>query len=144
MTPSLVSNNSDWKKTAVPTRISRLMICQYESVQSIFLQEKSGRRELPLFISLVEAQAIERKLRRERSKRPFTHELFCEVVQMLEGRFLDAFIYNVLNGTYFARLWIARGKQVYSFESRPSDAIAVALSCNPPLDIYVEESLLKE
>ncbi len=142
MTPSLIPDEFDWKKTAVPTSISRVLICQYKSVQSIFLQEKEGQRGLPLFISLVEAMAIERKLRKEQSSRPFTHDLLNDIVRKMGGNFQNVWIYDMFNGNYYARLQLEHRKKVITFEVRPSDAIAMALCCNPPLDIYVDEALL--
>lgn len=121
----------------------RILITESGIHQSLFLREVEGKRELPIFISFLEAVGIERKLRKLPARRPFTHDLLCEAVKELGGRFLDVHIYDFLNGTYFARIWIKKKEICIPLESRPSDAVAVALTCRPPLQIFVEEKLLR-
>ena len=142
MTSSIKTETPDWKKNTVPVRVARVVFCGYDMHQSVFLREIGGSRELLLFISFSEAIGIERKLRREYSSRPFTHDLIYRSVEILGGRFLDVLIHDVQGGTYYSRLRIKHDRRVITLDSRPSDALAIALSCKPPLDILVKEDLM--
>lgn len=135
--------STDWRKSTIPMEFGRILITESGTHQSLFLREVEGKRELPIFISFLDAMGIERKIRKLPSRRPFTHDLLCEAVKELGGRFLDVHIYDFLNGIYFARIWIVKKEIHIPLESRPSDAIAIALTCRPPLKIYVEEKLLR-
>ncbi|MAP73770.1 MAG: hypothetical protein CMJ55_05845 [Planctomycetaceae bacterium] len=73
-----------------------------------------------------------------------THDLLCSVVDALGGELDSVLISEVQGHTYFARLRVKVDGQIIEVDSRPSDAIAVAVTCEPPLPIYIEEEVLIE
>lgn len=142
MASSRNSESQEWRENAVPVKIMRIIFGRYEMHQSILLREIDGSRELALYVSYVEAMGIERKLREEYAPRPFTHDLICQTVAILGGSFMDAKIHDVQGGTYYAKLRLRQERRILTLDSRPSDMIAIALSCKPKLEILVKADLL--
>ena len=73
-----------------------------------------------------------------------THDLIVSAVQNLGGEFESVMITELKDHTYFARLRVKQDGEVVEIDSRPSDAIAVAVTCDPPLPIFVSEDVLNE
>jgi hypothetical protein len=76
--------------------------------------------------------------------RPLTHDLLVNAVESLGGEFQDVVISELREHTYFARLRVRMEGELIEIDSRPSDAIAVAVTCEPPLPIYVSEDVLND
>ena len=103
-----------------------------------------GERTFPILIGIFEASSIERRVKDFKAPRPLTHDLLCSVVDALGGELDSVLISEVQGHTYFARLRVKVDGQVIDVDSRPSDAIAVAVTCDPPLPIFIEEDVLAE
>lgn len=128
----------------VQMQLSRIIINQINDEQVICLQEVDGKRTFPILIGFYEATSIDRRVKGFESPRPLTHDLIVQVIERLGGE-LDSVIINELsNHTYFAKLRIKTGGEMIDVDSRPSDAIAVAVSCTPRLPIYVDEDVLND
>ncbi len=112
--------------------------------QVIYLKEVDGPRKFPIFIGIYEATSIDRRVKRVATARPLTHDLLVSIVESLGGELDSVVINDIKEQTYFAELRIRRDGELVPIDSRPSDAIAVAVSCGPPLPIYVEEQVLEE
>ena len=128
----------------VPLELSRIVICEFNQHQVLYLKEKESLREFPVVIGLFEATTIERKLRKTVSERPLTHELFCQMVQGLGGRLLDVVIHKVEGQTFFAHLRVQMPDRIVLLDARPSDAIAIALCVEPRLPILVTPEVLNQ
>ena len=128
----------------IQVELSRIIICEFNQHQVIFLREKNGSREFPIVIGLFEATTIDRKLRHLTTERPMTHDLFRNMVRALGGKFLDVVIYKVEGQTFYAHLRIKRGDTLILLDCRPSDAVAIALCESPPLKIFVQEDVLNK
>jgi bifunctional DNase/RNase len=99
----------------------------------VFLRGREDKRELTMFIGPFEAQGIILPLQGRRPPRPYTHDLLLEVIHRLQAKVKRVVITEVRDNTYFARLILeARGQEV-TLDSRPSDAIAVALRAEAPI-----------
>ena len=100
-----------------------------------------GGRSFPIVIGLAEAQAIERRLKGIRIKRPQTHDLLMNIVEALGGHLESIVINDLSDHTFYALLNVVRadGSRV-GIDSRPSDAIALGIASNVP--IFVEEHVL--
>lgn len=72
-----------------------------------------------------------------------THDLVLNVIQALGGEPQDVIITELREHTYYAKLRIRHQGELVEVDSRPSDAIAVAVTCQPPLPIYVNEEVLE-
>ena len=100
-----------------------------------------GGRSFPIVIGLAEAQAIERRLKGIRIKRPQTHDLLGNVVEALGARLESITINDLAEHTFYALLNVvaADGTRI-GIDARPSDAIAMGIAGNVP--IFVEEHVL--
>ena len=123
--------------------LSRIIISEINNQQVIMLREVGGAREFPIVIGIFEATSIDRRVKQVASPRPLTHDLFCSAVELFGGRIQDVYIHGMEEQTYFASIRIVRGAELIEIDSRPSDAIAVAVSFRPPLPILIEESVLE-
>ena len=120
----------------------RVSLMNYQRV--VILKEKESDRYLPIWIGPAEADAIAVRLQEVAVARPLTHDLLRSIIDSL-GASVDYVIVNDLsNDTFFARIMLQIDGRVMEIDSRPSDAIAVAVACDPILPIYVAEEVLEE
>lgn len=126
----------------VQMELTRIIISDLGDQQVIYLREVEGERMFPIVIGLFEATSIDRRIKGFQSPRPLTHDLLASVIEHLGGELQDVFINELREHTYFARLRIRRDGELTEVDSRPSDAIALAVTVNAP--IYVAEEVLEE
>jgi hypothetical protein len=107
----------------------------------VVLKEAERDRYLPIAIGPAEAGAIAIKLMNADVMRPLTHDLICSVIQTLGGRVTQILINDVADGVYYARLVMDMDGRHIEVDSRPSDAIALAVRINVP--IFVDERVLE-
>ncbi len=128
----------------VEMQLSRIIISEIHDQQIIYLREVDGERQFPIVIGIFEATSIQRRIQGVQTPRPLTHDLLVSVIEHMEGEPDSVVINDLREGTYFAELRVRRGGELISIDSRPSDAIAVAVTCEPPLPIFVAEEVLDE
>ncbi len=128
----------------VKMNLSRIIISEINNEQVIYLKEEDGERKFPIIIGIFEATSIDRKVRSDLSTRPPTHDLLVNIVTALGAEFESVLITDLRNGTYFAELMLKHDGELLAIDARPSDAIAVAVTCEPNLPIYVAEEVLSE
>ena len=132
--------------TVTPTQtrmtVDSIRVSLVNQQQIVILKTEDSERFLPIWIGPFEAQAIAVKLHDLWLPRPMTHDLMSSVIADLGARVERIVVTDIADGTFYARvLLVADGKSV-EVDSRPSDAIALALRVNAP--IYVENSVLDE
>jgi hypothetical protein len=108
----------------------------------VLLQERSGERFLPIWIGTYEAEAIALKLQGAAISRPLTHDLLAALIGELDGGLKYVVISDLTQNTFFARLAIEQQKSLRFVDSRPSDAIALAVRTDVP--IFAQESVLEQ
>ncbi len=124
--------------------LSRIIISELHDHQVVYLREKNGKREFPIIIGSFEAGSIDRRVRKMGpTLRPLTHDLLVNVIEQLDGELKHVLIHSVREGTYFASLCVMSGGQMIEIDARPSDAIAVAVTCDPFLPIFVTEEVVE-
>ncbi|MDB4809677.1 bifunctional nuclease family protein [bacterium] len=130
---------------AVQTRLTRIIISEITENQVIYLQEVGGEREFPILIGIFEATNIDRRVKEGyETPRPLTHDLIVNVAAAFDAKFESVVISDFDNGTYFAKLSLRRSNdELIEIDSRPSDAIAVAVSFQPPLPIFVADDVFE-
>jgi bifunctional DNase/RNase len=101
-----------------------------------------GDRSFPIVIGIFEATSIDRRVKGMPSPRPLTHDLVVSVIDHLGGELRDIFISELRDHTYYAKLRIHQDGEMIDVDSRPSDAIALAVTAKVP--IYVAEDVLEE
>ena len=108
----------------------------------VVLNDKENRRALPIWIGSAEASAIIRKIEDIPSSRPMTHDLFIQIADETEFKITKVEINNVDDQTYFSSVFMYNEKlqKEIAIDSRPSDAIAIALRAEVP--IYVTANVL--
>ncbi len=128
----------------VPMQLSRIIISEINDNQVIYLKEINGNRTFPILIGIFEATSIDRRVKGFPSPRPLTHDLIVSVVENLGAEFQDVVISELKEHTYFAKLRVRHDGELIEIDARPSDAIAVAVTCQPSLPIFVNEEVLND
>ena len=106
----------------------------------VVLREKEGRRAVFIWVGLVEATAISMHLEDQHPARPMTHDLIVSLLTQLGAHVQQVVITDVRQETYFAELHLMMGDAAKVVDSRPSDAIAVAVRVQAP--IFISNELL--
>jgi len=109
---------------------------------AVVLTDTVKDRILPIFIGITEARSIEWALQGIEPPRPMTHDLMVKILKKFGMRVEKVVITNLEDNTYFAELYLKQGKKKKIMDSRPSDAIAIALRVNAP--VYVMEEVFEE
>ena len=120
------------------------MISEVSDQQVIYLRAVDGERMLPILIGLFEATSIDRRVKKEYPQRPLTHDLLKATVEALGGEIESIVINDLREHTYFAKLLIRQGGNLVEVDSRPSDAVALAVHYEPHLPIYVDSGVLDQ
>ena len=122
--------------------LKRIIISEIHEQQMILLREVEGDRNFSIMIGIFEATSIDRRVKGLPSPRPLTHDLVASVIDNLGGELRDIYIRELRDHTYYAKLRIRMNGEMVEVDSRPSDAIALAVTANVP--IYVAEDVLEE
>jgi bifunctional DNase/RNase len=122
--------------------LSRIIISDNNDQQIVFLKEVEGDRKFPIVIGIFEATSINRRIQGQSTPRPLTHDLLASAIEQLGGEIQDIYISELKDHTYFAKLRIRHDGELVEVDSRPSDAIAVAVTVDVP--IYVSEEVIEE
>jgi hypothetical protein len=105
----------------------------------IFLEELEGSRLLPIWIGIAEGQAIAIRFSGIVLPRPLTHDLLISAVKQLGWEVSKVVVSDIKENTFYARVAVTDGKKTELLDSRPSDAIAIAVRAGCP--IFVDESV---
>jgi uncharacterized protein len=127
---------------AVQMELSRIIISETNDQQIIYLKEVDGERTFPIVIGIYEATSIDRRVKGAQAPRPLTHDLLANAIELLGGELQDIYISELRDHTYYAKLRIKHEGEIVEVDSRPSDAIAVAVTVEVP--IYVAEEVIEE
>jgi bifunctional DNase/RNase len=128
----------------VAMELARIIISEINDQQVIYLKEVDGSRMFPILIGIFEATSIDRRVKGFEAPRPLTHDLLVNAVEALGAEFQDVVISELRAHTDYAKLRVRLDGELTEIDARPSDAIAVAVTCDPPLPIYVSEDVLND
>ncbi len=128
----------------VEMQLSRIIISEIQEQQVIYLEEVNGERQFPILIGIFEATSIDRRVKKFETPRPLTHDLLVNAVEALGATLDSVVITDLKDHTYFAKLRIRHEGELQEIDARPSDAIAVAVTCDPHLPIYVSEEVIED
>ncbi len=109
---------------------------------ALVLGEMNGNRRLPIIIGAFEAQAIALELEKIQPPRPMTHDLLRDMFDALGAEVMEIVIDELREGTFFAKIRYTHDGGEGQLDSRPSDAVALAVRCEAP--IYVAPGVLDE
>lgn len=122
--------------------LSRIIINETHDEQVIVLKEIEGERAFPIVIGIWEAVTIDRNVKGKKTPRPMTHDLLESVIRNLDASLERVIVNDLKDRTFYAKLILRRNGETIEVDSRPSDAIALAVQMKTP--IWVEESVLTE
>lgn len=125
----------------VEMKIRGLMMDPVTNMPIVILKDVNGATVLPIWVGVYEANAIALEIEKVSTPRPMTHDLIKSLLLGLDTNVRKVVVNELKDDTFYAVIWLDRDGDMISVDSRPSDALAIALRLDCP--IYVEESVLK-
>jgi uncharacterized protein len=126
----------------IRVEIANVFLTQKGDEFIVLLRSAEDERTLPISIGQLEAQSIAIQLYHVSFPRPLTHDLFKSAIERLGGKVSKVVINDLTDNTFYGRLFIEMKDETIEVDSRPSDALALALRFSAP--IFVEEKVLEE
>lgn len=108
----------------------------------VLLKTLAGNRFLPIWIGHPEAAAILMRLQDARPPRPATHDLMCNALEALGAEVTQVAITELRDNTFFAQVTVSNGIEDHDLDSRPSDALAIAVRAEAP--IFAAEQIVTD
>jgi bifunctional DNase/RNase len=126
----------------VEMRIKGLMLDPITNMPIVILSDVEGQRILPIWVGFFEANAIALQMENVTTPRPMTHDLLKNVISGLNANVKKIVVNNLWDNTFYALVFIETNGETVAIDSRPSDAIALALRMKSP--IFVEEEVINK
>jgi bifunctional DNase/RNase len=124
----------------VEMKIRGLMMDPVTNMPIVILKDLDGNLVLPIWVGVYEANAIALEIEKVTPPRPMTHDLIKNLLMGLGGGVRKVVVSDLQDDTFYAMIWVERNGEMIAIDSRPSDALAVALRLDCP--IYVEDDVL--
>ncbi len=125
----------------VEMKIRGLLMDPVTNMPIVILKDVAGDSVLPIWVGIYEANAIALEIEKVTTPRPMTHDLIKNLLTGLDTRVHKVVVSELREDTFYAVIWLERDGRVISVDSRPSDALALALRLDCP--IFVEDEVLK-
>ena len=125
----------------VEMKIRGLIMDPVSNMPIVLLKDVGSDTVLPIWVGVYEANAIALEIEKVSTPRPMTHDLIKNVLTGLDAMVHKVVVTELKDDTFYAVIWLEREGQVVSIDSRPSDALALALRVDCP--IFVDEVVLK-
>ncbi len=122
-------------------KIRGLMMDPVTNMPIVILKDVCSAHVLPIWVGIYEANAIALEIEKVSTPRPMTHDLIKTLLLGLDAGIQKVVVNELKDETFFAVIWVQRNGELISVDSRPSDALALALRLDCP--IYVDDSVLK-
>ncbi len=127
---------------SVKMDVKALIVDPIANMPVVILRDAEDRSFLPIWVGVFEANAIALQLEGVRTPRPMTHDLLRQTITQLDGTVERVVITRLHENTFYAEIHLTSGGRTVVVDSRPSDAIALALRSSAP--VFVEESVLEK
>ncbi|HUG82283.1 MAG TPA: bifunctional nuclease family protein [Bryobacterales bacterium] len=121
-------------------KIRGLMMDPVTNMPIVILKDLDGNAVLPIWVGVYEANAIALEIEKVTTPRPMTHDLIKNLLMGLGGGVRKVVVSDLQDDTFYAMIWVERNGEMIAIDSRPSDALAVALRLDCP--IFVEDEVL--
>ncbi|HEX4276242.1 MAG TPA: bifunctional nuclease family protein [Bryobacteraceae bacterium] len=125
----------------VEMKIRGLMMDPVTNMPIVILKDVCSTHVLPIWVGIYEANAIALEIEKVSTPRPMTHDLIKTLLVGLDAGIQKVVVNELKDDTFFAVIWVHRDGELISVDSRPSDALALALRLDCP--IFVDDSVLK-
>ena len=123
-------------------KVSGIALDPFTNTPIVILKDLTGERVLPIWIGFMEASAIAMELEKTPRARPLTHDLMKALLETLKFSVIRVDVTDLRNDTFYAEIRLQRGSEEHIVDSRPSDAIAIALRTGSP--IFVRDEVLEK
>ena len=123
-------------------KVSGIALDPFTNTPIVILKDTSNERTLPIWIGFMEASSIAMELEKTPRIRPITHDLVKNLLEKLKFAVTKIEVTDLRDDTFYARIYLKRDSEEYSLDSRPSDAIAIALRTDSP--IFVNEEVIEK
>lgn len=128
-------------RMVIKMKVDGLLFDPRSGMYILLLKAVDGEETLPIWIGKPEADSIALALGKVVTPRPLTHDLVKNIIEELNMTVSKVIVHEIIDNTYYATLYVTDGVNERSVDSRPSDAVAVALRTNSP--VYVEETVIE-
>ena len=125
----------------VEMKIRGLMMDPMSNMPIVVLKDLGGDSVLPIWVGIYEANAIALEIEKVTTPRPMTHDLIKVLLMGLDTSVSKVVVNELKDDTFYAQIWLERNGKQISVDSRPSDALALALRHDCP--IFVDEKVLQ-
>ncbi|HET7874910.1 MAG TPA: bifunctional nuclease family protein [Methylomirabilota bacterium] len=122
-------------------KVKGLALDPLSNMPMIILRDEEDKRSLPIWVGLFEANAIALELEKISTARPMTHDLIKNILEALDTRVSKVVVNDLRENTFYALIYLQLAGAEITVDSRPSDAIALALRVGAP--IYVDEDVVQ-
>ena len=127
----------------IPVKVDKISYHPSSRSYAVLLKEENSEKVLPILVGSFEAQSIALALEVVETPRPLTHDLICEMIKKIDAKLVSVKISKLNDGVFYAKLKIKGMKfGIKQIDSRPSDAISIALRLNA--QIYVSPEVINE
>jgi len=126
----------------IQMKVEGLLFDPRSGMYILLLKEIEGNQTLPIWIGKPEADSIALALGRVITPRPLTHDLLKNILTTLDVGISRIVVTDIIDNTYYASLYLVDGSKEIPVDSRPSDAVAIALRLHVP--IFVEDDILEK
>jgi bifunctional DNase/RNase len=126
----------------VQVKVQGLMVDPYNQAYVVLLRDEENSELLPIWVGKAEANAIGLAMEEVTPPRPMTHDLLHNVIDTLGARTLSVVINDLHENTFYAKVHLLRGDGEVTVDSRPSDAIALALRAECP--VFVDTRVMQK
>lgn len=127
---------------AIEMKVAGIMLDPTTQVPIVILRDLQDSNTLPIWIGLVEASAIAMEMEKIKIHRPLTHDLLKNVIDELKAHVIKIEITDLRDNTFYALIHLDQNGNTLAIDSRPSDAIALALRTESP--IFVDEKVIEK
>ncbi len=125
----------------VEMKIRGLMMDPVTNMPIVILKDTNGNAILPIWVGIYEANAIALEIEKVSTPRPMTHDLIKTLLIGLDTNVRKVVVSELKDDTFYALIWLEKDGELITVDSRPSDALALALRLDCP--IFVDETVLK-
>jgi uncharacterized protein len=126
----------------IKMKVEGMLFDPRSNMYILLLKEAEGNNTLPIWIGKPEADSIALALGKVETPRPLTHDLIKNITESLKIKITKIVVTEIQDNTYYALVCLNDGTKETFVDSRPSDAVAVALRVNAP--IYVEDNVMEQ
>ncbi len=126
----------------VQMKVTGIALDPFTNTPIVILKDKDNEKTLPIWIGYMEASSIAMELEKTPRSRPITHDLVKDILQTVKFDVTKIEVTDLRDDTFYARMYVKRDNEEYILDSRPSDAIAIALRTDSP--IFVNEDVIEK